>query len=170
MTIACLNPCDHAGCSHHGWSEVHPTTSKKHIEIINAARAAATWASQDLGLDTIRIRLFGPDPIASYDDKALVLLNAGFFDPGMMGKACHPEDTLLPTVWVRAGLSPCLTAAIVLHEARHIWQMTTNDTSSDDEADADEYTWRSVMRTGFFARGDVVRAFHESQPQTGETR
>jgi hypothetical protein len=116
----CGDPLFHRGCPHPGWKK----SSYDEVVAVNAARDAATYASKDLSLDLISIQFFEPGPLVLLgpdSDKALVQLNGGWFDPHMIGKACHPETTPLPTVWVRIGLSPCLTAAVVLHEARHVW-------------------------------------------------
>ena len=79
----------------------------------------------------------------------------------MKGKACHPTTFPLPTVWVRIGLSPCLTAAVVLHEARHVWQMVTDVDLDDDERDAEGYMWAAVLKVGF-GRDVVSKAFKEA--------
>jgi hypothetical protein len=146
----CVNPVNHATCDHAGWREVLDPLRTVGIPTVNAAREAATYASRDLQLDLISIRFFEPGPRFLWSpgdlsvDRALAILNAGPFDPELMGKACHPETTPLPTVWVRAGLSPDLTAAIVLHEARHIWQFiqTPFVSGEEDEKDAESYMWR----------------------------
>lgn len=85
----------------------------------------------------------------------------------MKGKACHPEITRLPTVWVRSGLSPVLIAAVVFHEARHIWQMLRAAaenllSSEDEEADAQDYMWRGVVRLGFDPQ-DIASAIREAE-------
>jgi hypothetical protein len=158
----CGDPLFHRGCPHPGWKK----SSYDEVVAVNAARDAATYASKDLSLDLISIQFFEPGPLVLLgpdSDKALVQLNGGWFDPHMIGKACHPETTPLPTVWVRTGLSPCLTAAVVLHEARHVWhsQRGTDIQLADEEADATEYMWRSVLRVGF-TQGEVAAAFKES--------
>ena len=138
--------------------------------MLDAARCAATFASTDLGLDIIATRFFERGPPWSYVlddptvDSALADLNFGTFDPALMGKACDPTTTPLPTVWVRVGLSECLTAAVVLHEARHLWQFSraTADADRDDEADAQWYMWNSIWRMHVFDHAEVAGAVRES--------
>jgi hypothetical protein len=128
---------------------------------------AADYAHKDLGLDLIRVRFFELGPLFSGTlatpevDKALVVLNAGSFDPGLMGKAVDPRITLLPTVWVRARLSPVATAAIVLHEARHVRQMTIATTTAmiraEEERKVEKYLGAALLHLGF-VREDIARA------------
>jgi len=73
---------------------------------------------------------------------------AGFYDPGMMGKACHPEKVKPLTVWIRADHSAPATAYLVAHEVRHLWQLIHRDHEAD-EADADNYAARIVLRLCF---------------------
>lgn len=161
-----MDPVTHAGCAHGGWRET-PIAAVP-LQALAAARTAATYASADLGLDIIRIRFFEPGPIFSWTplavDREMVVLNAGDFDWRLKGKACHPEITPLPTVWVRSGLSPALTAAVVLHEARHVWQfgdVWQYTSGEEDETDAHAYMWRTLLHVGFDDE-DVARAFQEA--------
>lgn len=163
----CVNIFNHEGCHHDGWRE-HRLASGD-MQVLNAARLGANYAQQDLGLDMIRIRFFEPGPVFSWNlndpdhDQELVALNAGVFDPAMMGKAVHPQITPLPTIWVRAGLSPATTTAIALHEARHIWQMHNDMPGSSEaleERDAEVYMWPALLKMGF-ERQDIVRAMRE---------
>jgi hypothetical protein len=163
-----VNPVNHVGCSHGGWREVSPVAVG--VPLINAAREAATYAARDLRLDLIAIHFFEAGPIFLWQpddrsvDRALVTLNAGAFDASLLGKACHPEVTPLPTVWVRSGLSPALTAAIVLHEARHVWQFVASKylSGEEDEQDARIYMWQALSESGLFSADDIRRAMEES--------
>jgi hypothetical protein len=176
--VNCDEPLTHATCEHPGWHAREVGASRELSRALDAARRAATFASTDLGLDMVAIRFFERglpwsfvlgDPTV---DKALVQLNLGTFDPALKGKACDLTTTPLPTVWVRAGLSDCLTAAVVLHEARHIWQAVTGtgDRAGDDEADAQWYMWDAIWRMNVFDRADVERAVRESSTRMGGVR
>ena len=164
----CVNPFNHEGCRHRGWREVR--LDRGDIPMVNAARMAADWAAKDLGLDLISVKFFEPGSTFSWNvadpavDKTLVTLNAGPFDRLLKGKACHPDTTPLPTVWVREGLSPALTAAVVLHEARHVWQFTATDIVSgeEDERDAENYMWPPLLNMGF-TREDIAHALQEAR-------
>jgi hypothetical protein len=164
-----MTECDdfltHATCEHPLWIEVQPSAALQ--AQINAARDAATLASRLLTLDLIRIRFFGPGPLPRDGGSALIAtdvdirrLNAGAFDATMLGKACQPETTPLPTVWVRVGLSAALTAAIVLHEARHVWQDVTN-AALDAEMDATAFMWRHLKALGY-SDGSIADALREA--------
>jgi hypothetical protein len=162
----CVNPVTHAECEHLGWQQ----TALRAIDLqaLDAARIAASYASRDLSLDTISVKFFEPGPILNFSpsdpnlDRALVQLNGGEFDPSMRGKACIKAGPL-PIVWVRSGLSPCLTAAVVLHEARHIWHDYNPDPPmpNDEECDCESYMWKAVLRAGF-EPADVALAFEEA--------
>ncbi len=158
--MSCSNPLNHVECDHGGWAECSAGRTPAKVAI--AARRAANHASRDLGLDTIRLRYFEPAPPfhgallnPGKADFGMITLHVGPFDPGLLGKACHPEKTPLPTVWIRTGLSPAYTALVVLHEARHVWQMgvdRSDKSAADDEADAIEYMWKAIQTQGFSAR------------------
>src|SRR4029453_3835532 len=153
--IVCMDPLTHKGCAHDGWQQVSlRLNNPAHLAVLEAARTAATYASRDLGLDTISLRFFEPGPLFQWDlndadvDKALIHLNAGSPDPEMIGKAVPPDQTPLLTVWVRDGLSPALTGVTVLHGARHIWNSgkRTDLNEADEEQEAFDYGWCAGLK------------------------
>ena len=158
--MPCSNLLNHAECDHGGWAEC----STDSLRVASAARRAANHASHDLGLDTIRLRYFKPGPNFHWDpldpgdaDFGMITLHIGPFDHELLGKACHPEKTELPTVWSRAGLARAYTALVVLHEARHVWQMKRESikpalTSEAEESDAQQYMWQAIQTQGFSRR------------------
>src|SRR5262249_17787455 len=164
---SCADLLGHVGCGHGGWRET-PVGKISHAAL-GAARAAADYAARDLGLDTVRLRFFGPGPIFHLDprdpdvDKGMVTLNVGPPDPSLKGKPCQPDTTPLPTVWVRSGLSPVLTALVVLHEVRHVWQFTNtaNESGEADEADAHQYARQTAHQMGYPTE-DISEAVQEA--------
>jgi len=158
----CTDPLDHRECAHHGWSNA--VLSSIPLTVRNAARRAAQWACADLKIDMFALRFFEPGPKFTWDgnpntDWALLFLNSGAFDPGLLGRAHCPKKE--PTVWVRTGLSPAGTAVIVLHEARHVWQALTDRLDKyDNEIDAQDYMWKTI-RTQRFARKALRVAVRE---------
>jgi hypothetical protein len=164
----CVDEITHAGCTHPGWRE----STASGAEEADAAEAAAYFASRDLKLDTIRVRFFEPGPpfvinLTALGDVELVRLHQGKFDPCLRGTPCDPAITPRPTLWVRHGLSPTLTAAVVLHEARHIWYYVSFDASNppsldDEEIDTKRYMWEPLRLLGFTAE-EIDAAYQESQ-------
>jgi hypothetical protein len=151
----CSDPVHHLRCEHPGWREAAASDSSA----VLATQRAATFAEQDLKLESISVRWFEPGPRfvtpasePSTDNRLLIELHSGWFSPNMMGKACSHDAAGLRTVWIRAGLSPALTAAVVLHEARHLWQWVTDFDGADDEQDAERYMWLGLRRIGFTRR------------------
>lgn len=159
----CIDLMFHQGCGHAGWH----VAKKLEIAGVNGGRAAATHAKKGLRLPLIRLRFFEPGPPFSWVpdmDKELIVLNAGPFDPSLMGKIIDPDITTMPTIWVRSGLSEIQTAAVVLHEARHLWQAKKwrgrSVAGEEEEADAEKYAWSALVAMGF-ALEDVKQAYVE---------
>jgi hypothetical protein len=151
----------------HGWVEVLPYALR--AGIAQAARRAAGNASRDLGFDRIEPRFFKPERGKSWDltnsDRAVVILTVPPFDPGMLGKACHPEAVSPLTVWVRSTLSAGAASAIVYHESRHLWQGLASETTAwsheQSEDDANRYMATAILQHERFTRRTLRAVLRE---------